>query len=256
MTATETRLENGTPTPGAAGGQQPAADPPAARAAENVWEAQLAIMEELAYVQKRDPKKDVKKPGERTVPYTYLDEADLIKAVRPLLLKHRVTISPVRVRVKASETFTVSGGGTWGRTKLEVRFRVRHVPSATTQDIEAAGEGADPGDKGCGKAGTYALKYAVKQWLYLETGDDPDHTPSEVMRRANAAEVSHAAARKAFLRARDAKTLGQYHKAAQSRGYTQAQLAELEALYHGCLALLQARAGGPATKAPAGAGRK
>ena len=43
-------------------------------------------------------------------------------------------------------------------------------------------EGIDPGDKGSGKAMTYADKYALMKAYKISTGDDPDQDPSEETR--------------------------------------------------------------------------
>jgi hypothetical protein len=40
--------------------------------------------------------------------------------------------------------------------------------------VTAVGEGTDYGDKSCNKSMTVGLKYALRQTLLIETGDDPD----------------------------------------------------------------------------------
>jgi hypothetical protein len=46
-------------------------------------------------------------------------------------------------------------------------------------DIESFGRGVDNGDKGFGKASTYARKYALLNAYKIATGEDPDATHSE-----------------------------------------------------------------------------
>lgn len=46
-------------------------------------------------------------------------------------------------------------------------------------DVESFGKGIDPGDKGFGKASTYARKYALLNVYKIATGVDPDATKSE-----------------------------------------------------------------------------
>ncbi len=45
-------------------------------------------------------------------------------------------------------------------------------------DIESFGRGLDTGDKGFGKASTYARKYALLNAYKIATGEDPDKDPS------------------------------------------------------------------------------
>jgi len=51
----------------------------------------------------------------------------------------------------------------------------------TTQfiDIESFGKGIDSGDKGFGKASTYARKYALLNAYKIATGEDPDAEKSQ-----------------------------------------------------------------------------
>lgn len=46
-------------------------------------------------------------------------------------------------------------------------------------DIESFGKGVDSGDKGFGKASTYARKYALLNAYKIATGEDPDADKSE-----------------------------------------------------------------------------
>jgi len=46
-------------------------------------------------------------------------------------------------------------------------------------DIESFGKGIDKGDKGFGKAATYARKYALLNAYKIVTGEDPDNKASE-----------------------------------------------------------------------------
>lgn len=48
-------------------------------------------------------------------------------------------------------------------------------------EIESFGHGLDSGDKGFGKASTYARKYALLNAYKIATGEDPDDTPSKKM---------------------------------------------------------------------------
>lgn len=62
--------------------------------------------------------------------------------------------------------------------KMTVRiFDIEHPESFL--DIESFGRGLDPGDKGFGKASTYARKYALLNAYKIATGEDPDDNKSK-----------------------------------------------------------------------------
>lgn len=48
-------------------------------------------------------------------------------------------------------------------------------------EVESFGRGLDSGDKGFGKASTYARKYALLNAYKIATGEDPDDVKSKEM---------------------------------------------------------------------------
>lgn len=124
-----------------------------------------AVMGECGYVQKS------KQAPAGAGGYRYASDADLIKAVRPAVLRHGV-VGPMPVGVQAEDS--VGDGKMKYRTSLIVRWRFAHVDSAETIEIETAGQGADNQDKSAYKAMTGAFKYALRETLMIETGDDPE----------------------------------------------------------------------------------
>lgn len=136
---------------------------------QNIGEAFLAVMNEVGYVQKK---------GVNTVQkYKYAGEAQLIEALRPVLLKHKVICVPGAVEIV--DTGVVVAGAV-GQEKKTYRVVAKytwiytHVPSNTHMQIEVIGEGVDTGDKAAYKAATGALKYALRQPFLIETGDEPE----------------------------------------------------------------------------------
>lgn len=115
--------------------------------------------------------------------YTYAKETDFIAAIRPLMELHGVTIRPIRMDVVTNETFTRAKGGTAYRVVIQATYELMHT-SGDRAEVQAFGEGQDGGDKAFNKAMTAAMKYALRQAFCVETGDDPDDTPSEVYERA------------------------------------------------------------------------
>lgn len=61
------------------------------------------------------------------------------------------------------------------RFELKLALRIQNIDDPMDNfDVLGFGYGIDPGDKGPGKATSYAVKYALLKALGLETGDDPD----------------------------------------------------------------------------------
>ena len=133
--------------------------------------------------------------------YRYAKEGDFIAAVRPLMEVHGVTIRPIEMRVVTNEVFQRKSGGDAYRVVVLVTYELLHS-SGDRATVQAFGEGQDSGDKAFNKAMTGAMKYALRQSFCVETGDDPDDTPSHAQERAPQAD-NHP------LRARYAMRLGQ-----------------------------------------------
>lgn len=148
---------------------------------KNIFEAKLGIMRDVQYVQKTGTLEG-DGGGGRGPRYKFASERDLISNVRPAMLDHGVTISCAGI-VTTSETFVNPGyegkaGKATSRRILTCRFVFHHVASNTSEEQWVVGEGTDNGDKASAKAMTIAIKYALRQWLLLETGDDPDKKAS------------------------------------------------------------------------------
>jgi hypothetical protein len=139
---------------------------------KNIGEALAAVMTEVGYVQK-------KKQGGRGIHYTFASERDFIKAVRPNFVKLGIVVYPSEISDLRLDTYTTANQKVMNRTVTVVIYTFLHAPSGTSIDVQVTGEGADVGDKGVNKALTGAYKYALRQALLIETGDDPDQDPSE-----------------------------------------------------------------------------
>lgn len=122
----------------------------------------IAVMNEVGYVQKTG---DVSFGNTK---YKYAGETDLLKALRPVMLKHGLRM----------HCYDIVPVNCQGKVLCKYRFQMVHE-SGDSIEIAALGEGADSGDKAAYKAATGALKYALRQTFLIETGDDPDNTSSE-----------------------------------------------------------------------------
>lgn len=111
--------------------------------------------------------------------YSYAGEADLIRAIRPVMAEAGlVGPFPVRVEHAVHDHAPTRKGVAQTRHEVVVVYRLLHGPSGEHVDIMVPGIGIDSGDKGTAKAMTGAYKYALRQLWCIETGDDPDDTPS------------------------------------------------------------------------------
>ncbi len=124
---------------------------------KNLVQRILAVMGDIDYIQK----------GEARVngQYRFASHDQVSAAIHPLLVKHGIAILP------SVEEITQEGN----RTMVKLLMTFVNVDNA--QDCFASrfvGYGVDSGDKGPGKAISYAYKYGVLKTFVLETGEDPD----------------------------------------------------------------------------------
>jgi len=148
----------------------------------NVHKAILEVMDEVGYVYKGG------KMDFGNTKYSYAGEADLIKALRPVMVKAGLTLHCKAITPIETNDFNVTKAGYQGkpdttttnhRALMNYTFAMCHAESDTSIEIAAIGDGIDVGDKAAYKAATGALKYALRQTFIIETGDDPDKTASE-----------------------------------------------------------------------------
>ena len=139
---------------------------------KNIYEAILAVMGEVSYVQK-------KRAQDSRVGYTLKTENAVIAAVRPAMMKHGIIMYPVDIKDTNHSSF-VAGKyeNHWNRIVATHVYRFHHAVSDTFVDVAVLGDGADTGDKAGNKSMTVSKKYALLEVFLLETGDDPDETPS------------------------------------------------------------------------------
>lgn len=126
--------------------------------APNVFQKIRGIMSDLDYVAK----------GDKTVngQYRFVSHDQVTAKVHPMLVKHGVVIIPSIDEVKQEGN----------RTTVKLLCVFLNADNPTDQfTICSYGQGIDAGDKGIGKAYSYAYKYALLKTFCLETGDDPDN---------------------------------------------------------------------------------
>lgn len=125
---------------------------------KNIYQRILAIMEEVKYIKKTDKKVN----GQ----YTYVAHDAIAAEFHSQFVKHGVVAIPTILELNQEGNRTT--------VKLQVEF----VNADTPEDrfaVVYVGQGIDQGDKGAGKALSYAYKYALLKTFCLETGDnDPE----------------------------------------------------------------------------------
>ena len=147
----------------------------------NLYEKLSAITAELSAVAKN------LQVGEGRSSYKAVGEADVLAAVKPLEAKHKIYSYPCSRKVIDTDIMTTTktyNGNTTESQKLFMRVETiyRFVDIEKPEDfieITTYGDGVDSQDKACGKAMTYADKYALLKAYKIITGDDPDQHKSE-----------------------------------------------------------------------------
>lgn len=146
--------------------------------AMNIYEKIQAVSNEVRNVEKNLV------VGTGNSSYKAVGDLDVVMKVKEAETKFRVVSIPVRQELVKSEIVRVVGNN--GYEKLTyadiVKMTVKIVNldnTSETLEVESFGRGLDAGDKGFGKASTYARKYALLNAYKIATGEDPDANKSE-----------------------------------------------------------------------------
>lgn len=147
----------------------------------NIYEKLSAITSEISTVAKNLT------VGEGRSSYKAVGEGDVLAAVKPIEAKYKVYSYPVNRRIVSEDIITnksTYNGQEKETSKLFMRIETtyRFVNTEAPDeyvDITTYGDGVDSQDKACGKAMTYADKYALLKAYKIRTGDDPDQEASE-----------------------------------------------------------------------------
>lgn len=145
--------------------------------AKSLTEAVCRVMEQVSYVQK-----DKQMTGGGS--YRYVSVEAVIDKLRPEMIRQQLAMFPVSVQPLTVESFEGRNGGRQNRTQVIYTFELRHAGSGESQVITTIGEAIDVGDKSSNKCMTAARKYALILAFNIETGNDPDDTPSHEQERA------------------------------------------------------------------------
>ena len=122
--------------------------------------------------------------GSGSYSYKAVQDLDVTLAVKDAEKMHKVVSIPIKQELLNSEVIRIQKkNNEEGLTYVDtIKMTVRIVDLEDTSqfiDVESFGKGIDTGDKGFGKASTYARKYALLNAYKIATGEDPEAEKSK-----------------------------------------------------------------------------
>lgn len=122
--------------------------------------------------------------GKGNYAYKAVQDIDVTLEVKEAETKFEIVSIPVKQELVKSDIIKIvkDGGGESIQYMDIVKMTLRIINLEKTDefiDVESFGRGLDPGDKGFGKASTYARKYALLNAYKIATGEDPDENKSK-----------------------------------------------------------------------------
>ena len=147
--------------------------------------------------------------------YKAVADIDVLLKVKQSETKYGLISIPVRQElVRSDQVMKQSRDGYQTVTFADiVKMTVRIINIDNTSeyiDVESFGRGLDSGDKGFGKASTYARKYALLNAYKIATGEDPDEQASQEMAVSNIDEIRAAVTNYCMNNANYSSQLCQY----------------------------------------------
>lgn len=121
--------------------------------------------------------------GSGSYSYKAVSDLDVTLAVKDAETKFKLCSIPIKQELVSSEVLrTVKKNGDEGFTfvdTIKMTIKIFDLEGTDSIEIESFGKGIDSGDKGFGKASTYARKYALLNAYKIATGQDPDADKSK-----------------------------------------------------------------------------
>lgn len=145
---------------------------------QNLYQKMQAVSNEIKNIEKNMT------VGKGNYAYKAVQDIDVTLEVKEAETKYGIISIPVKQELVKSEIIKVmkEGGGESIQYMDIIKMTLRIVNLENTEDfleVESFGRGLDPGDKGFGKASTYARKYALLNAYKIATGEDPDEAKSK-----------------------------------------------------------------------------
>jgi hypothetical protein len=122
--------------------------------------------------------------GKGAYAYKAVQDIDVTLEAKRAETKYGLVSIPVRQELVRSDIVkTMKDNGSEGVQYVDIvkmTLRIVNLEDPTEfVEVESFGRGLDPGDKGLGKASTYARKYAILNAYKIATGEDPDTEKSK-----------------------------------------------------------------------------
>lgn len=122
--------------------------------------------------------------GKGAYAYKAVQDIDVTLEAKRAETKYGLVSIPVRQELVRSDIVkTMKDNGSEGVQYVDIvkmTLRIVNLEDPTEfVEVESFGRGLDPGDKGFGKASTYARKYAILNAYKIATGEDPDTEKSK-----------------------------------------------------------------------------
>jgi len=127
--------------------------------------------------------------GNGNYSYKAVSDIDVTLAVKDAENKYKLISIPIKQELVNSEIVRIQKknneeGLTYVDT-IKMTLKIVDLEDPTQFiEIESFGKGIDSGDKGFGKASTYARKYALLNAYKIATGEDPDASKSQEQKTA------------------------------------------------------------------------
>ena len=104
---------------------------------KSIWEAQLAVMQEVSYVQKKG------RVGEGRYGYSFAGESDLIAQLRPAMVKHGIVMYPSACELLGTEEYQTRSGNRNSLILSKRTFVFAHASTGTQCEVVVFGEASD-----------------------------------------------------------------------------------------------------------------
>lgn len=115
--------------------------------------------------------------------YKAVSDKNVILAVKKAEEKYRILSIPGKQELISHEVLTLQkkdGQSLLYVDNIKMTMKIVDLDNPDNSiEIDSHGKGVDYGDKGLGKASTYARKYALLNAYKIATGEDPDAYPSK-----------------------------------------------------------------------------
>lgn len=144
---------------------------------KNLYEKIAAVASEVKNISKNLT------VGTGSYSYKAVSDLDVTLKVKEAERKHRIVSIPTKQQLIHHEVIRTLDKD---KESLKYSFLIKMTTKFVDLDnpesfieIDSFGHGLDNGDKGFGKASTYARKYALLNAYKIATGEDPDSEPSK-----------------------------------------------------------------------------